>query len=362
MVQNNSIKPFDISVIVQGAIDKIETPKCLASIRTHLPNAEIILSTWENSKTEGLDYDTLILNKDPGGVLLEEYKSKVIYNNLNRQLLSTQEGLKSATRKYTLKLRSDLIITNTTFLENYNLYPQRINDYRLFEHKILVPTLLTRYYYRANNNRTKMPFHISDWWFFGLTTDIKKYFENTPLVQEPDFTNYFKKEANKTKKNPYGKIMHKFAPEQYFALSAFSKAFDDIKMIDASDYSEELMEKFKKCLLNNFIVLDFKQSGIYLNKYSFSKNEKFIGDQYIDLYNPYRFQKDYKEVCDNDFIITAKPVLEDKKTYALMRIYKHIHKLIDPNTKLLRRLMELFIVIPISLCNYIKILLIRQKG
>lgn len=221
--------------------------------------------------------------------------------------------------------------------------------------------LLTRYNIYFYKKRCKMPFHISDWWFFGLTSDIKKYFEDTPLVSEPDFTEYFKKEENKTKKNPYGRLSHKFSPEQYFAIEAFSRAFDDINMVDASDYSDELMQKFRKCLLNNFVVLDFKQSGIYLNKYSFSKNEKLAGEQYVDLYNPYRFQKDYKEVCDNDFIITAKPVLEDKKTYALMRIYKHIYKLIDPNTKHLRRLMELFIVIPISLCNYIKILLISKK-
>ena len=343
----------DISIIVQGAIDLQETPKCLASIRKHLPCAEIILSTWENSETEGLDYDILVLNKDPGGVFLKEYKSKTIFNNLNRQLLSTQEGLKKVTRKYTLKLRSDLIIDNINFLKNFEKYPKRIDEYKLLEHKILVPMLLTRFYYNNDKNHSEMPFHISDWWFFGLTSDIKKYFENTALVEEPDFTNYFKKEENRAKCNPYGKIAHKFAPEQYFGLSAFSRAFDDIKMFDASDYSEELMEKFRKCLLNNFIVLDFKQSGIYLNKYTFSKNEKFIGDQYIDLYNPYRFQKDYKEICDNDFIITEKPILEDKKTYAKMRIYKHVYRIIEPKISIFKKIESLFLGLPITIFKYI---------
>ena len=50
----------DISIIVQGAIDIAETPKCLASIRKHLPEAEIILSTWNNEPVEGLDYDVLV--------------------------------------------------------------------------------------------------------------------------------------------------------------------------------------------------------------------------------------------------------------------------------------------------------------
>ena len=43
----NGIDTNDISVVVQGAIDQINTPKCLRSIRKRLPGAEIILSTWE---------------------------------------------------------------------------------------------------------------------------------------------------------------------------------------------------------------------------------------------------------------------------------------------------------------------------
>lgn len=74
------IKPKDISVVVQGAINKEITPRCLQSIRTLLPNAEIILSTWEGSDVDGLDYDKLVLNKDPGAV-----KCDVIDNAYNNQ-------------------------------------------------------------------------------------------------------------------------------------------------------------------------------------------------------------------------------------------------------------------------------------
>ena len=59
----------DISVIVQGAINKNETIKCLQSIRQYLPGAEIILSTWEGSNITDLDYDNLILSKDPGAAI-----------------------------------------------------------------------------------------------------------------------------------------------------------------------------------------------------------------------------------------------------------------------------------------------------
>ena len=343
------IESQDISIIVQGAINTVETKKCIKSIRKYLPDAEIILSTWENEPTENLDYDIIVLNTEPSSILIDSYKSKKIYNNLNKQLISTQNGLKQATKKYTLKIRSDLIIEKPTFLEFFDNYPKRIERYKLFEHKVIIPMLLTRY----NYNKNKMPFHISDWWFFGLTNDIKKYFEKTKLVEEPNFTNYFANEENKYKKNPYGKIPHKFAPEQYFGYSCFARNFDDIYMEDASDYSEELMEKYRKCLLNNFIILDFKHSGIYLNKYLFSKNEKLIGDQYIDLYNPYRYQKDYKEICDNEFLITETPILEDKKTYSKMRIYKKLYRLIEHNLPINKKLATLFFELPYSIIMFI---------
>lgn len=56
----NVVSKHDISVVVQGAIDPHLTPMCLQSIRKHLPGAEIILSTWQNSRVDGLNYDKLV--------------------------------------------------------------------------------------------------------------------------------------------------------------------------------------------------------------------------------------------------------------------------------------------------------------
>ena len=61
----NNIDTKDISVVVQGAIDKGYTPLCLKSIIKYLPESEIILSTWEGREVDNLDYDVLILSEDP---------------------------------------------------------------------------------------------------------------------------------------------------------------------------------------------------------------------------------------------------------------------------------------------------------
>lgn len=354
------IESKDISVIVQGAINKKETIKCLNSIRKFLPEAEVILSTWEGSNVSNLGglYDILLLNKDPGATRIEECKHRIVYNNMNRQLLSTQEGLKKATRKYAMKLRSDLIFTSNKFLEYFDKFQERSGEYNLFERKIITSTLITRYTIKSGKfyERTLIPFHVSDWWLFGLRSDLETYFMHTPLANEPDFTTYFALDGNKNKKTPYGRTNFKFAPEQYFAYYCFHNNFKDIYMEDAADYSDEIMEKARKALVNNFIVLEFEQSGIYLNKYPYSRNEKFSGDQYIGLYHFYRYESEYKKYCDKNYQITTKnrKMFENEKYgYDLLRINKHIAKLFEPEIKILSKLEQIFISIPISTIMFI---------
>ena len=349
------ISSKDISVIVQGAVNNKETPKCIESIRKYLPDAEIILSTWEGTDTSNLDFDSVIYNKDPGTVLIEEYKSNKIYNNMNRQLLSTQSALKTINRLYTFKLRSDLILTGTQILEYFNKFQDRIDDYKLFDRKIVTSTLFTRYNIKCNKKRDRVliPFHISDWWFFGLTKDLKTYLSDTELVKEPEFTNYFNNIENIHKNTPYVTAKFKFAPEQYFGYECFSRNFPDIRMEDAADYNDEINRKSQICIVNNFIILEYKQSGIYLNKYLYSKNEKFSGDQYIGLYNFYRYENEYKRICCPNYVITTKGNMYKSEDfgYALLRVYKHVFILVALNTKFFKRLEQLFIGIPISLIS-----------
>ena len=144
------INSKDISVVVQGPIHKRRTKKCLQSIRKNLPNAEIILSTWEDSNVDGLDYDILILNKDVGGVLQSKFKSKKQFCNLNRMILSTNEGIKKVDRQYVLKLRTDAYINNTNFLNMFGTFPKRCDKYKLFDERILASTLYSKY---ATNNQ-----------------------------------------------------------------------------------------------------------------------------------------------------------------------------------------------------------------
>lgn len=355
------IKSKDISVVVQGPINRFETKKCLKSIRKYLPDSEIILSTWEDSDVKDLDYDVLIENKDPGTTQTGTHHNLPTYNNLNRQLLSTQEGLKKCSRKYVLKLRSDFILSSNKFLNYFDKFSNRNEKYVLFKNKIITSCLVSRFTIKHQNEQIPIPFHISDWWFFGLKQDIETYFLGTPLVVEPEFSNYFSIKENFNKKTPYNKVKFKFAPEQYFAYECFNRHFD-VHMEDASDVNTEIIEKSRKLIINNFIILEYNHSGIYTNKYSYSKNESFSGEQYIGLYNFYRYELEYKKYCDKNYKTTANNsfLKNTKLGYATMRLQKHLWTLMDKNGSFLTKLEQLFIGIPYSIINLIFLLIFNR--
>lgn len=359
MVAENNIKSSEVSVVVQGPIHAIRTKKTLRSIRKHLPDAEIILSTWENSNLDDLDFDILILNKDPGNVRQKGFKKKALFNNINRMILSTNEGLKKVSRKYTLKLRTDSCIDNLGFIEKFDFFPARCDKYKLFEKRVIASTVFTRYAIEKHKERREMPFHVSDWWFFGLTSDVKKLLLAAELVDEPYFSNYFEYPENQNKDSIYEKFSWKFAPEQYIGYSCFSKYFDDVRMIDCSEFSEFINKKSQMALANNFIFLEYKQSGIYNLKYLSSKKEMMLGNQYLDLYTFYNFELEYKKYCDSNYIPTGDSSFSgDRKTsYKLLRFYKHLQKLVDSESSLSTRLEQIFFGIPISAIGLIPILI-----
>lgn len=305
------IESKDISVVVQGAISKEETPKCLKSVRKFLPDAEIILSTWEGSDVSALDglYDILLLNKDPGCGYYYKNETGTKSNNLNRQLVSTQEGLKKATKTYALKIRSDIILTSNKFLKYFDYYPKRDEKYSLFKHKIVASSIGSRFvlndYLNINQiAEIKLAFHISDWWFFGLKEDLVQYFD-VPLVEEPDFSNYYKKEENKNKFNPYiyfDESYVQFSPEQYFAIKCFEQKFNDIQLEHAGDISDEKFELSRKYVINNFIFTEYCESGVYFKKYLITRYPK-LSSAYFDMYNKFLQQYEYKKYCDAEYQI-----------------------------------------------------------
>ncbi|GIB36555.1 WavE lipopolysaccharide synthesis [Vibrio cholerae] len=113
--------------------------------------------------------DSIILNDDPGSVKINDFK----VDNINRQLISTQNGLEEVKTSYVCKIRSDTYLNSSKIIEIYNKYNSKKNKYEhvKIREKILVTNLTT-----LNPEKSVHKFHVCDWIFMGLTDDIKNLF------------------------------------------------------------------------------------------------------------------------------------------------------------------------------------------
>ena len=300
------INPEDISVVVQGAVGK-ETARCLRSIRKHLPGAEIILSTWQGTDVNGLDYDKLVLSEDPGGII---HRMGCAPNNVNRQLISTQAGLQIAKRKYTLKLRTDLIIQSTNFLKYFDKFPVRNPEYSIFKHRVIISTVYAREQYLGSN----FLFHPSDFWFFGLTDDICDYWMKT---EKQETCTHVISGFRIT-----GNSLIKYVPEQYYCINWAHRRFPNIVFNDCQDDNYDATVASLNILYNNFIFIGPYQAGIwskkhkkaYRNEYSF-----LCGMKGLITYE--LFQQRYKELCDTSYLPNTDKY---KYLYKMRRSYTQV--------------------------------------
>ena len=96
----------DLSIVIQGPVvidGKVNiTQNLITEFKQSMPGVEVIFSTWSEELTTGFDC-LVVKNIDPG-VVNSDF---VFIRNSKRLLLSTVSGMKEATRKYCLKVRSD---------------------------------------------------------------------------------------------------------------------------------------------------------------------------------------------------------------------------------------------------------------
>jgi len=305
------IQSRDISVVIQGAINRTYTEKCIVSIRKFLPDAEIILSTWENSDIFGFDCDKILLNKDPG-FSCDDYDNKRPLN-INRWIVSSSEGVKASTRKYVLKTRTDTELVSTGFLDYWDSYSKREENYIISKHKILIPSPYTLRFLGDGGKYPIIPtpFHISDWYCFGLREDILKLV-SCPLIENiNEFARYYENRRFLVPYNTWwwmNNWMRKFAPEQYIGLYFAKQKFPEIEIENVFSFDNFSTDFSDHILLNNFVVLDPCQYGIHLNKYrDFSEHIYILGATlWQGMYRNYIYQKAY----DRLFKTTYSPKID----------------------------------------------------
>lgn len=270
------IKNEEITFVVQGPVVSGVTNNCLTSIRHHYPGAIIVLSTWEGTSLEGLDYDKVVASVDPGdcGLMFPNLSN---VNNINRQIVSTHNALKTVYTRYAVKTRTDFVLTNNNlknYLDKYREYTID-SSLRCFSERIV-----------ALGAHRMYPYFVMDFVFAGRSRDLKKLFD-IPLMSMRDaqyfpshmpicLSEYYKMPAN-----------FRLIPEQYLVSSALKQ--------DITDYSvntPDVIEHSNLALASNFVLLDFERVGVVPVKESLKwllKQDKNTFVFYEDWLNMYKY-------------------------------------------------------------------------
>lgn len=298
----------DISVVVQGPVISAPelapaaglTARCLESIRRHLPDAEIVLSTWSGSDTLGMMYDLLVENDDPGSQICHSRVS--LYNNVNRQIVSSLAGIKRATRPYTVKVRSDILFTGSGFLEYFGKYPCRCDQMRFLRERVLNCTL----YAKNPRRHFPFPFHPSDWFFFGLREDLLAIWD-IPLAQEPEMSRWFETHPRPVP-DLFPHLLLRNLPEQYIWI-AFLHKFEDINLAFPWERSPQTVDLSERSFANNLVFLEPHRIGIRSLKHPLTL------DNWASVYSLAEWERLYRRYCDPHYQAHSYGTLMAKDVY-----------------------------------------------
>tara|TARA_S200000501_G_scaffold378092_1_gene439075 strand:- start:6697 stop:7734 length:1038 start_codon:yes stop_codon:yes gene_type:complete len=286
VIQGPIIKGSDINKksseihekFTEGHINEVDvTKKSCESIRKYFPESKIILSTWKNSNSEDLNFDTKIESADPGATNYY-YKDEKIkkLNNINRMLVSSYKGLISVKTKFSVKLRSDMYFQSNNLSKLLGIINSSNCSYA--RKKIIIPSNMA-----LNPDREyKLLFHPSDTFFAGLTEDLVDLF-NIPLMDDEQMT-YFKNNKNDIEHD--SPILGRYTGEQYLFYS-YIKNKIKINFENAFDFSKENKLIHDKVFSNLFAM--FRTSKIGLNCYKFPMS--FFSSTSYYAYTEYEFNK-----------------------------------------------------------------------
>ncbi|MGV2990255.1 WavE lipopolysaccharide synthesis family protein [Vibrio sp. E150_011] len=245
----NRIESKDITFVIQGPIFPDITANSIHSLRRLFKNSPIILSTWEGSDTRELDADMVLVNQDPGTTVIGyRQDDSPMCININRQLRSTLSGLRQVKTQYAVKLRSDNIINDSRFVDEFFNYPKRNAQYSIFNQRIITST----FYAKEQTKGISIPYFMSDFFHFGLTEDLLTLWDIEEFL--PFLYDKEKKGQRQHWQSP-NRLLH---TEQIMWSKCLSKFFD-VALVDEYGQSKDI-EKSYRYMINNLILLDNEHS------------------------------------------------------------------------------------------------------
>lgn len=248
------IAPELCSVVIQGPLYRRLAPNrgiesCIASIRQHLPGAEIVVSTWPTEDIEGLDADVIVVSDDPGP--MHDCSGNIL--NTNRQLVSTSAGIRASTRPYVMKFRSDHNLVSSE-IASLSEYAEVSPAGRIFIQPITVTNLFIR-----DPSRIPLLYHLSDLVMFGRREDMLKYWGGEVFKYEEIFN-------PSPRLNPFGNYYGysavKHNPEQALMIGLLQRHGIDVELQHPCEVTTRDLDLWESVLYCDFTVIDWEKSGV----------------------------------------------------------------------------------------------------
>jgi len=170
----SSIMYENLTVILQGALSP-RTADIISNWRASAKGCEIVLSSWAKDPELAKLVDKYLINSDPG-VFPVMHKGEILRaENINRQIVSSVAGLRSTTRRISIKWRTDFDFCSTLMSKFLSHYFPLISESE--EKKLIVFSINSINPFSGAG----MVAHLSDWMYFGRTDLLLSLLPTAPI-------------------------------------------------------------------------------------------------------------------------------------------------------------------------------------
>ena len=284
-----AIRDTDLSILLHGGVfynKSEEIASYVLQYRKNFPDAEIVLSISssdfiDRSKSSFRKVASLTEDGERFCRIINESVDKIVFCskafvlppvkdgnancNVNYLIESVRNGLEVISRPYVLRVRNDILFIDKRFIDEYErLSSLERGCYSCFSSRVMISSLFTLNPYGVE----RFPFHFSDWFHFGKTKDVNKLWDVDFI--DIKFATYF--HFNKPLLGSFAeerKFNFRLAVEQYIIFSFFKKIFPQLSLAVCNDLTSR--DESVRILLDNFIVVDMENVGIYFPKYDQDK-------------------------------------------------------------------------------------------
>lgn len=249
-MQNESI-----TLLFQGPWEESSAAN-IAATRRLFPGARVVVSAWDTDAhtIPAGTADECVFSSDPGPLPPYKFDAGAPANNVNRQIVSAKAGLARVRTAYVAKIRTDCLLNSRAVLDTYAAQgaPEKI--------------VVSSFYTLHPEGIEAFQFHVSDWFQFGRTDQVRQYWAVSPM--DVDDARWFEQNAHAPASHYFARRYRaRFAPEQYVSVAyARRKGYAVPTSID--DCAPAIVAAYERFLANEFVVDSPEALGLVFVKYA----------------------------------------------------------------------------------------------